>query len=259
MIRRTNNPPPSQGETGSRSYEWISSQYDWTIAVCTGGQNLRTRLAQLDEMSPGDRVLYVGVGSGEDAIEAARRGIQVTCLDLSSSMIEQARRRFQQAGLTAEFVCADLMHYTPEQPFDAVACNFFLNIFSRPVMEDVLTRTVSLVRPGGKLVIADFAPAQGNPFLYAAHRIYYRAANIAYWMLGLCALHSIYTYADYYPRLGLTLKKTDRFRVFGRGPWFFQTTTAVKDRWLDTQVFERSRPATTSEPRYDLAAVSAAS
>ncbi len=91
MIRRINKPIPAPEETGSRSYEWISSQYDWTIALCTGGQNLRTRLAQLDDMAPGDRVLYVGVGSGEDAIEAARRGIQVTCLDLSSSMIERAR------------------------------------------------------------------------------------------------------------------------------------------------------------------------
>jgi hypothetical protein len=124
-------------------------------------------------------VLYVGVGSGEDAIEAARRGIQVTCLDLSTSM-------------------------------------------------------------------------------YAAHRIYYRVANIAYWTLGLCALHSIYNYADYYSRLGLTLKKTDRFRVFGRGPWFFQTTTAVKDRWLDAQVFERSPTAAESEQPY-FAAASAAS
>lgn len=259
MIRRQSNPISSRGETGSRSYEWISSQYDWTIALCTGGQNLRTRLAQLDDLAPGDRVLYVGVGSGEDALEAARRGIRVTCLDLSSSMIEKARQRFQRAGLTADFVCADLMRYAPEQPFDAVACNFFLNIFSRPVMKEALTRAASLVRPGGKLLIADFAPAQGNPFLYAAHRIYYRVANVAYWMMGLCALHSIYIYADEYPRLGLTLKKTDRFRVFGRGPWFFQTTTAVKDRWLDAQVLGQSRTSPTNAERYDFAAASAAS
>jgi demethylphylloquinol methyltransferase len=259
MIRRINKPIPAPEETGSRSYEWISSQYDWTIALCTGGQNLRTRLAQLDDMAPGDRVLYVGVGSGEDAIEAARRGIQVTCLDLSSSMIERARQRFQRAGLTADFVGADLMHYTTEQPFDAVACNFFLNIFSPSVMQEVLTRVVSLVRPGGKLVIADFAPAhQGNAFLRAAHRIYYRAANVAYWTVGLCALHPIYIYADYYPQLGLTLKRTERFRVFARGPWFFQTTTAVKDRWLDAQVVERSRRLATSERSY-FAAASAAS
>ena len=61
----------ADGETVSRNYDRVSSKYDRTIAVATGGQNLATRL-ELDEMQPGDRVLYVGVGSCEDAIELPR-------------------------------------------------------------------------------------------------------------------------------------------------------------------------------------------
>lgn len=227
----------TSGETTRASYERVSSRYDRTIAVCTGGQNLATRLAQLDELKPDDRVLYVGVGSAEDALEAARNGAHVTCLDLSAGMIENARERFERAQLPGEFVCADIMNYTPEQPFDAVACNFFLNIFTRPVMEQVLTRAVSLVRPGGKLLIADFAPPRGNILLRALHRIFYRASNVIYWAMGLCPLHPIYVYADYFQGLGLKLNSTRRFRLFLRGPWVFQTTAAVRDRWRDVELF----------------------
>jgi demethylphylloquinol methyltransferase len=221
------NKTPS--ETSARSYERVASRYDRTISFFTGGQNLATRLAQLDDMRAGDRVLYVGVGSGEDAIAAASMGVMVTCLDLSAGMVEKTRDRFARAKLRADFVCADIMHYTPERPFDAVVANFFLNIFTRPVMEQVLSRAVSIVRPGGKLLIADFAPVRGNVLLRASHRVFYRASNIIYWAMGLCPLHPIYVYSDYYPALGLKLESQRQFRLFLKGPWVFQTTTAVKD------------------------------
>jgi len=223
------NPEDAASESLSRSYDRIASSYDWQTDLATGGQNLAARLAQIEEMGAGDRVLYVGVGSAEDAIEAARKGVDVTCLDLSEGMVEMARRRFAQAGLPGNFVCADVMRYQPERPFDAVTANFFLNVFSRPVMEEILARLGALVRPGGKLLIADFAPVQGNVVLRVLHRAYYGTGNFIYWMKGLCALHRIYIYADSYPRLGLTLQKTLRFRVFRRGPWMFQTTVAIKD------------------------------
>ncbi len=213
----------------SPNYDRISSNYDWQTHLATGGQNLAARLSQIDDLVPGERVLYVGVGSGEDAIEAARRGLLVTCLDLSEGMVQIARERFAEARLPGEFVAADLMQYVPDQPFDAVVANFFLNVFSRPMMESMLTRLAGLVRPGGKLLIADFAPVRGSVVPRVMHRAYYGAGNFLYWMMGLCALHRIYAYADYYPQLGLRLGKTRYFRIFRRGPWIFQTTVAMKE------------------------------
>jgi demethylmenaquinone methyltransferase/2-methoxy-6-polyprenyl-1,4-benzoquinol methylase len=264
MISQSDPPTNVHSETANRSYERISSKYDRTIAFFTGGQNLASRLAQLDELEAGDRVLYIGVGSGEDAIEAAKKGVHVTCLDLSAGMIEKARERFERAQLPGEFVCADIMQYAPEQPFDAVVANFFLNIFTRPVMEQVLTRAAGLVRSGGKLLIADFAPPRGRITQRALHQGFYRASNMIYWAKGLCPLHPIYVYSDYYPQVGLDLQTTRRFRLFLKGPWVFQTTTAIKtDRARHT-----SRSACCPEPKaaadavrdgYDFAAARAAS
>ena len=43
------------------------------------------------------------------------------------------------------------------------------------------------MRPGGKLLIADFAPVQGNVVLRVLHRAYYGTGNFIYWMKGLAA------------------------------------------------------------------------
>ena len=221
----------SQRQTSTRSYGRISSIYERMNQVFTGGQNLAVRLSQLEEMQAGQRVLYVGSGPSEDALEAARKGVRVTCLDLSASMINKARQRFEKADLSGEFVCADIMEHDPGQPYDIVVANFFLNIFSRPVMEQVLARLVSLVRPGGRFLVADFAAARGNILLRARHRLFYAFVIVPHWLMGLAALHPIYVYSDYYPKLGLKLQGTRHFRlnILGPGPWIFQSTTAVKD------------------------------
>ncbi len=221
----------SSGEQTARSYEWMSPIYERLTWLFTGGQNLAARFSQIDDMQAGQRVLYVGVGPGEEALEAARRGIKVTCVDLSPGMVEIVRRRFEKAGLPGEFVCADIMEYESDEPFDAVVSNFFLNIFSRPMMLRMLARLASLVRPGGDFVLADFAPPRGNIVLRARHRLYYRVANVSHWLVGLCALHPIYTYADYYPQVGLKLQNTRYFRlsILGPGPWVFLSMRAVKE------------------------------
>jgi 2-polyprenyl-3-methyl-5-hydroxy-6-metoxy-1,4-benzoquinol methylase len=231
MIAQTKQQPVGEGDHKARSYERISSIYEWLTATCTGGQNLVARLSQIEDMRAGQRVLYVGVGPGEEAIEAARRGIKVTCVDLSPGMIDTVRRRFENAGLPGEFVCADIMEYDPNQPFDVVVSNFFLNIFSRPVMLQMLARLVSLVRPGGDLMLADIAPPRGNIVLRTRHRLYYAAVIVSHWIAGLSALHPIYVYSDYFSALGLKLQSTRFFRLslLGPGPWVFVSMRAIKE------------------------------
>ncbi len=223
--------PASSGEQVARSYESISSFYERLNSLFTGGQNVAARMSQIEDMHAGQRVLYVGVGPGEEAIEAARRGIKVTCVDLSPSMVEIVRKRFEEAGLPGEFVCADIMEFETEEPFDVVVANFFLNIFSQPVMLQMLTRLVALVRPGGDFVVADFARPRGNVVLRFRHWLYYTVANVSHWLLGLCALHKIYDYTTYYPGLGLKLQNTRYFRltILGPGPWIFLSMRATKE------------------------------
>lgn len=225
-----------QQETNSRSYSLIASIYDSMNSLLTGGQNTAARLSQLAEIEPGDRVLYAGAGTCDDALEAALKGAKVTCLDLSAGMLEKGRQRFEKAGLVGEFVCCNIMEYTPDEPFDIVTANFFLNIFSRPVMENVLAKVVSFVRPEGKLLIADFARPYGNPLLMVIHSMMFHGTFIAHWTFGLVSLHLIYDYTRYYPDLGMQFVGRKRFRLYGIGPWLFEMVSGVKVQGHDATV-----------------------
>jgi 2-polyprenyl-3-methyl-5-hydroxy-6-metoxy-1,4-benzoquinol methylase len=179
-------------------------------------------------MLAGDKVLYVGVGPGEDAVLAARHGAQVTCIDLSAQMLTQAEGRMRSQGCTAEFLQQDVLEHDRHNHYDVVVVNFFLNVFSESQMRDMLACLVKLVRPTGKLLISDFATPRGNPLARSLQAVYWGITDLFYYLLGLCAWHPIYDYASYFPAVGLELRGEKRFRPYGIGPGGFAALTAVR-------------------------------
>jgi ubiquinone/menaquinone biosynthesis C-methylase UbiE len=63
--------------------------------VYSGGQIYAAKASQLVPMRSGDRVLYAGVGPGEDAALAERLGAKVTCIDVAPKMLQKVESRFQ--------------------------------------------------------------------------------------------------------------------------------------------------------------------
>jgi 2-polyprenyl-3-methyl-5-hydroxy-6-metoxy-1,4-benzoquinol methylase len=100
-------------------------------------------------------ILDVGCGTGRHAIELARRGYQVTGVDLSEAQLARARQKAQEAGLKIDF----RRHDARQLPFDA---EFGLVIMlcegGFPLMEtdemnyDILKGAVRALRPGGRLI-----------------------------------------------------------------------------------------------------------
>ena len=89
-----------------KNYDLVARVYDSLGMIYSGGQIHAAKNSQLDEMQAGDKVLYVGVGPGEDAVLAAQHGARVTCIDLSSQMLRQAETRMERHGCRAEFLQA---------------------------------------------------------------------------------------------------------------------------------------------------------
>jgi tellurite methyltransferase len=85
-------------------------------------------LTALDEILPrAGRALDVAGGSGRNAVWLARRGLQVTLVDVSAVALARARAAAEAAGVRLDLLEADLDEQPlPAGPFDLVVCFDFL-------------------------------------------------------------------------------------------------------------------------------------
>ena len=214
--------------TPSGGFDRAAWFYDPLARLYSLGQIEAAKASQLEVMNPGDRVLYVGVGGGQDAAKAARKGVELTCVDLSSRMLDRARSRVERIGHTGAFIREDVLDHNHPGHYDVVAANFFLNCFERASMRRMLRHLAGLVRPGGRLLIADVAVPEGNAVQRAIHRAYNGVGIALYWALGLVPLHPIYDYTRYFDEAGLRLGSVRDFRVVPFGPVSFRSIEAIR-------------------------------
>jgi SAM-dependent methyltransferase len=104
-------------------------------------------------LRPGDRVLELGCGDGALSCMLASEGFDVTGVDISEGMIEEARRRAERESSTARFEVADSDALNAGEPFDAVVSfmSAFFTYTENP--SEFLARVAPLVR---KKVIVDW-------------------------------------------------------------------------------------------------------
>jgi ubiquinone/menaquinone biosynthesis C-methylase UbiE len=163
----------------TRNYNGIAGQYDfWTDLVFHRLLDLyqwRCRtIEQLGEVR-GATVLDVGCGTGNNwplLLPIVGANGQVIGVDYSAGMLEQARRRADKAGWSnislIEDDAAKLAHL--DGPVDAFVSAWCLGIVHD--LPAALTRIVELVKPGGRIVILDFAQSRPD------HRFFHNAGVI---------------------------------------------------------------------------------
>jgi demethylphylloquinol methyltransferase len=210
------------------SYNGIAWIYELLGQIYSGGQIYAAKASQLAQMRSGDAVLYAGVGPGEDAALAGQLGANVTCIDVAPKMLQKVESRFQIAGMQAQTICGNVLDHKATGRYDIVVANFFLNVFAEDQMSTMLTHLASLVRPGGKLLIADFVAPSGTRLGRTSQALYWGVTNLFYYLLRLCAWHPIYDYPRFFTTAGLKFEKLERFRVSRFGPQGFCAITAVR-------------------------------
>jgi ubiquinone/menaquinone biosynthesis C-methylase UbiE len=202
-------------------YGRVAPFYDLLGTVWTGGRIRASKLSQIDEIQRGDKVLYVGCGTGEDALAAAKKGADVVVVELAPQMLERTRRRFNNANAAAEFICGNAWDHVRPDGYDAVVANFFLNIFEPDVMPRMVRHLGALVRPGGKMFIADFAPLSGGFFSRLGAQIHHGVPVLAFAVTTNQPIHPIY---DYQPVLREVRFSRQSVRNFG--PWMISIAAA---------------------------------
>ena len=133
--------------------EW-DALYGTAERVWSGEPN-GALVAEVAELEPG-RALDVGCGEGADAVWLARRGWQVTALDVSRVALDRAEHHARDAGVYVTWVHAGLVEAgLPAGAFDLVSAQYaVLRKTPGAVAEHAL---VDLVAPGGMLLVVHHA------------------------------------------------------------------------------------------------------
>jgi 2-polyprenyl-3-methyl-5-hydroxy-6-metoxy-1,4-benzoquinol methylase len=111
-------------------------------------QFVADRLADLEPC----RILDLGCGQGRNAIWLAGRGHAVTAVDVSDVAIQQATELAADAGVTVEFVAADLGAWEPQEAaFDLVLLAYIQA--PAPIREELHRKAARALAPGGSVFL----------------------------------------------------------------------------------------------------------
>ena len=153
-------------------FDRIAGVYDLMNSVMTAGLHHRWRAgaAVLDALGPGDSALDVACGTGDLAIELARRvgtGGEVIGSDFAEEMLERARAK--DPGLVWEWGNALELPYASGR-FDAATVGFGARNFSD--LERGLAEMTRVVKPGGRVVVLEITTPRKPP-LSTFYRVWF--------------------------------------------------------------------------------------
>lgn len=101
------------------------------------------------------RILDVGCGTGRHAIELAKRGYDITGIDLSESMLAQAREKAEAEKLQINFLKRDArdMGFGPEFGLAIMMCEGAFPLMETDEMNfEILKSAAAALKPGGKFI-----------------------------------------------------------------------------------------------------------
>lgn len=141
-------------------YAPIADVYDFSYSDFTEDISFYENLARAID----GPVLELGVGSGRAAIPLAQAGYEVTGIDNSASMLEQARRRIELEGVgsgSLELIEGDMTAFKLDRQFGMVfvAANTFQHLLTTREQLACVRSAVACLAPRGIFSLSIRAPA----------------------------------------------------------------------------------------------------
>lgn len=125
----------------------------WRLLGLIDAVLLVNRLRKKHFTTAAGEVLDVGCGTGEN-FEYLRGADSVTGLDISSEMVEEARRRIRQSGADVDLAVGDAQQLPfPDARFDTVISAF--STCTIPDYAAALREMVRVTRPGGEVLLLE--------------------------------------------------------------------------------------------------------
>ena len=171
--------------TGPEAEEYRRTSHDVWQAMAPGWERRRAQLADaltpvrewlIGELAPrpGQTLLELGAGTGDTGFAAAAilgDGGRLLSTDFSGAMVEVARRRGGELGLTnVDYRVIDAEHVALDaDTVDGVLCQSTYMLVADPAA--ALAETRRVLRPGGRLALSVWGAPERNPWASIGGRI----------------------------------------------------------------------------------------
>lgn len=150
---------PARAAYVRNMFDRIAPRYDLLNRLMTFGRDQAWRREAIRrlQLQPGSRLLDLGTGTGDLALEARSRlaGLRVAAADFSSGMLRLAGRRRGAQGIGWLVADAERLPFASET-FDGVVSGFLLRNLSD--LEPALAEQRRVLRAGGRWSCLDTTP-----------------------------------------------------------------------------------------------------
>ncbi|WP_454759416.1 class I SAM-dependent methyltransferase [Caulobacter segnis] len=144
----------------------LTRAYDLVLALVSREGRWRKALLKALDPRDGELIVDIGCGTGSQAIaiKRARPGVRMVGIDPDPAVLAIARAKAQRAGVEIEWRQglgdqADVL--VGRQVADAVISSLVLHQCDVPVKGAILEAMARTVRPGGRVLIADYGRQRG--------------------------------------------------------------------------------------------------
>lgn len=150
------------------SYDYFASYYD-RLANLLGKSYRQSKLFLLEEIKEGDKVLYLGGGTGANLpllLDAVGSHGIIYYIEASSKMIDKARNRVPAEQVAQViFLHQEDFSLIPQLNYDVVLTQFFLDILPNQAIDKLFEEIEQRTGAGTRWIFVDFFPVQGKHWL----------------------------------------------------------------------------------------------
>ncbi len=116
---------------------------------------LRNKVVEFIDASHGSKILDVATGTGQQAFAFAKRGYDVTGIDMTESMLAIAQKNNRHSMVKLEIGDATKMRFLDES-FNVSCISFALHDMPPAIREKVLREMVRVTQANGTIAIIDY-------------------------------------------------------------------------------------------------------
>ncbi|QDT45791.1 spermidine synthase [Gimesia alba] len=150
------------------NFNRVAPYFERLEKIVFNKQMQRCRTAFLTHLPPVKKIVLVGEGNGQFLLELIQHTDceQIHYIDSSQTMLELARKRLQRFSEAASrrvtfYLCDLTVEEMPDQNYDLVVTNFFLDVFDKQLLNEMVTKIAEACETNAVWLYADFQISGG--------------------------------------------------------------------------------------------------